>query len=224
MFELYLDCADITRIAHINSFLPLSGITTNPSILANAGIGINPLLEELVNMLGSEARFFAQIVSEEPEQMFTEALYLNDLPYHLVIKIPATESGLTVIKRLKTRDIPTLATAIYSVQQGFLAALAGADYLAPYVNRISMLGTDGIRVVADLQNLLDRQQIPSKILAASFKSTQQALAVIECGAAAITLPPDIAEHMLSHPAVPPAIAQFSQDWQRVFGDKLSFQS
>ncbi len=224
MFELYLDSADLGRITRLNNSLPLRGVTTNPSILATAGIGVNLLLAELSKTLGTTARFHVQVVSETVDAMVAEAVKLHALPYDVVVKVPATETGLAAIKRIKAENIPVLATAVYSVQQGFLAALTGADYLAPYVNRIDMLGVDGVAVVAELQTLLQRHGLPSKILAASFKSTRQAMSVIETGIAAITLPLDVAEQMLCHPAVQPAVERFGEDWRNRFGDQLSFQS
>ena len=38
----------------------------------------------------------------------------------------------------------------YSAAQGLLAALAGAKYVAPYVNRVDAQGGDGIRTVQEL--------------------------------------------------------------------------
>ncbi len=224
MFELYLDTADAEAVARFNACLPLQGVTTNPSILAKSGIGLNQLLADLTEIMGAGARFHAQVVSQTAAGMLEEAKHLHALPYDLVVKVPATETGLTAIKKIKAEGIPVLATAIYSAQQGFLAALCGADYLAPYVNRIDALGLDGIGVVADLQCLLERHRLDSTILAASFKSAQQAMTVMKLGIGAITLPVDVAEQMLAHPAVPPAVAQFTQDWQTAFGDKRSFQS
>jgi fructose-6-phosphate aldolase 1 len=224
MFELYLDTADIEQIRTLSLALPLTGITTNPSILATSGIGLRRLLAELREVLGDTARYHVQVVSTTVEGMVAEGRELDRLPDDVVVKVPATTAGLAVIKSLKQDNIPVLATAIYTVQQGFLAALCGADYLAPYVNRIDNLGADGIGVVAELQSLLVQQNLSAKILAASFKSVQQAMNVIQCGVAAITLPPDIAAQMLMHPAVAPAVAQFSEDWQKVYGDNLAFQS
>jgi TalC/MipB family fructose-6-phosphate aldolase len=117
-----------------------------------------------------------------------------------------------------------LATAIYSAHQGFLAALCGADYLAPYVNRIDVMGADGVGVVAELQLLLDQHRLDSKILPASFKNTQQVMDVLKLGVGAITLPVDVAAQMFAHPAVQPAVDHFIHDWQGVFGSKLSFES
>jgi TalC/MipB family fructose-6-phosphate aldolase len=224
MIELYLDTADVEQVARFNACLPIKGVTTNPSILAKSGLGLNQILQELAAIIGTEARFHAQVVSQTVEDMVEEAKYINALPYDMVVKVPATEAGLAAIKKMKTENIQVLATAIYSAQQGFLAALCGADYLAPYVNRIDAMGADGVGVVADLQLLLDQHRLDTKILPASFKNTQQVMDVLKLGVGAITLPVDVAAQMFAHPAVLPAVDQFNHDWQEVFGDKLSFES
>ncbi len=224
MIELYLDTADLQKIARFSQCLPLKGVTTNPSILAKSGMGLNGLLADLTKILGGKARFHAQVVSLTVADMVEEAKQLDSLPYDLVVKIPATETGLSAIKKISALGIPTLATAIYSAHQGFIAALCGADYLAPYVNRIDAMGLNGIATVADLQLLLDKNQLNCKILAASFKNTYQAMEIMKLGIGAITLPPDIAEQMFINPTVALAVDQFRKDWLSVFGDKLSYQS
>jgi TalC/MipB family fructose-6-phosphate aldolase len=224
MFELYLDSADLGQIARFGASLPVHGITTNPSILARSGIGLAELLPKVAGILGDKAVIHVQVVGESADTMVREALRLQELPYRIVVKVPVTEIGLAAIKQMKARHIPVLATAIYSVQQGFLAALSGADYLAPYVNRIDAIGANGTGVVADLQALLDRHRLGSRLLPASFKNTQQVLEVLKAGVGAITLPPEIAAELFSHPAVQPAVNRFTEDWQAVFGQKLSFES
>jgi len=224
MFELYLDSADVAQITHFQQFLPLTGITTNPSILARSGCGVNALLEKVTQVMGPEARFHVQVVSQTVEDIVEEAKQLNALPYDIVVKIPANEIGLAAIRHLSANNIPVLATAIYTLQQGFMGALAGADYLAPYINRIEAGGADGVEMVGDLQQLLQTHRPECKILAASFKSIHQAMAVIQTGIAAITLPLDVATGFLDHAGIEAAIKQFDQDWQHTFGDKKSFQS
>jgi TalC/MipB family fructose-6-phosphate aldolase len=224
MFELYLDTADLGQISRFSACLPVRGITTNPSILARSGLGLAELLPKVAQTLGEKTRIHVQVVSGSADAMVREALNLHEMPYDIVVKVPATEIGLAAIKQMKARNIPVLATAIYSVQQGFLAALCGADYLAPYVNRIDALGANGTGVVADLQLLLDRHQLSSKLLPASFKNTQQVLEVLKGGVGAITLPPEIAAELFAHPGVQPAVERFSQDWQEIFGERLSFES
>ncbi len=224
MLELYLDTDDIEQVKRFTRCLPIKGVTTNPSILAKSAQGLTHTLSQLNTLIGAEARFHVQVVSQTVDEMVNEARQLAALPYDIVVKIPATEIGLAAIKQLKAEKIRILATAIYSVQQGFLAALCGADYLAPYVNRIEAMGSDGVKVVADIQHLLTQYQLSSKLLPASFKNTQQVLEVLKLGVGAITLPVDVTAQLFLHPAVQPAVNQFSHDWHSVFGDKLSFES
>lgn len=224
MLELYLDTADVQQVLRFQACLPIKGVTTNPSILAKAEIGVNQLLAELDCILTKKARFHVQVVSQSLNEIITEARQISALPYDVVVKIPVTEIGLAAIKQLHSEGIPLLATAIYSVQQGFLAALAGADYLAPYVNRIDNSGGNGVAVVNGIQQLLKQQQLPSCLLPASFKNIRQVLEVLQIGVGAITLPVDIMEQMFTHPAVPLAIEQFHTDWQQVFNNQLAFES
>ncbi len=224
MIELYLDTVDIEQISRFNSCLPIKGVTTNPTILANAGLGVNQVLSEITQIIGTKACFHIQVVSNTVDEIVAEAEKIDALPYDLVVKVPASEQGLAAIKRIKQNNISVLATAIYSTQQGFFAALCSADYLAPYVNRMDMIGFDGIKVVADLQQLLDQQGFHCKLLPASFKNTKQVIDVMKLGVEAITLPVDVVSQMINHPVVDSAIGQFNQDWQAVFGTKLSYET
>lgn len=219
MLEIYLDSADVAGIKRLYPALPVAGVTTNPSILATGGIGLRELLTALTDVMGPQARYHVQVVSNSVEEIVAEAHKLHELPFDIVVKIPAHSAGLTAIKQLKKEPIPLLATAIYNVQQGLLAALHGADYLAPYLNRIDNQGFDGIAVVGHLQDLIDRYQLPSKLLVASFKNVNQVLQVLKLGVGAVTLPLDIAEQFLSTPATDAAVEKFSDDWRAAFGQK-----
>jgi len=223
MIELYLDSVDIKQISRLNACLPVKGVTTNPSILANADTGVTQALSEIEGIIGG-ARFHVQVVSQTVDEIVEEAIEIDKLPFDMVVKIPATEIGLAAIKRVKKRGIQVLATAIYSSQQGILAALCGADYLAPYINRMDTMGGDGIAVVADLQQLITINGLDCKLLPASFKNTMQVMDVMKLGVGAITLPIDVALQMISHPAVDPAVEKFSQDWSGTFGTMLSFET
>lgn len=224
MFELYLDTANIDEIQALSRILPTAGVTTNPSIMAADGHGLKTLLPALADILGINARFHVQVISTQIDAIVEEARQLNGLPFDIVVKIPAHANGLAAIKQLKRENIPVLATAIYTVQQGIMAAFHGADYLAPYVNRIDNLGFDGIGVVADLQELIERYELKTKLLVASFKNVQQVLNVLRLGVAAVTLPADIARQMLSTPATDLATQHFSHDWHACFGDRLSYET
>ncbi|MBU2704905.1 fructose-6-phosphate aldolase [Zooshikella marina] len=224
MVELYLDSADIEEILSLHAKVKLSGVTTNPTILAKSHCGVNHLLSTLNTQLESPSRFFVQTISATVEGIIAEAKKLHALPYNIVVKVPATEAGLAAIKTLKKDNIPILATAIYTTAQGLLAAHNGADYIAPYVNRIAQIGGDGIGVASKLQKLITNANLSCKILAASFKSVQQVVSVLEEGVKAITLPCDIMQAMYTHPAVNMAVEEFNEHWQSAFAEQLSYET
>lgn len=215
--ELYLDTANVVEVERLARIFPISGVTTNPSIVAASKESIWDVLPRLQKALGDNGILFAQTMSRDAGGMVEEARRLSHALPDLVVKIPVTSEGLAAIKQLKKEGITTLGTAVYSAAQGLMAALAGAKYIAPYVNRIDAQGGDGIRTVQELQTLLELHAPNSKVLAASFKTPRQALDCLLTGCEAITLPLDVAQQMLNTPAVESAVEKFEQDWKNAFG-------
>ncbi len=138
--ELYLDTADVAAVRRWSRILPLAGVTTNPSITAAGGMPLSELLPALREVLGPKGRLFAQVMGKTESEMVREALALRELDRDLVVKVPVCAEGLAAIKELMALGVPTLGTAVYTPMQGVLAALAGAEYVAPYVNRLDAHG------------------------------------------------------------------------------------
>ncbi|MGP2543061.1 fructose-6-phosphate aldolase [Yersinia sp. 2541 StPb PI] len=218
--ELYLDTADVAAVKRLARVLPLQGVTTNPTILAKAGKPIWEVLPALRDALGGTGKLFAQVLASDSELMVSEAIMLSKRVPGLVIKIPATAEGLAAIKQLKGMSIPTLGTAVYGAGQGLLSALAGAEYVAPYVNRLDAQGGDGIAMVRELQQLLILHAPGAKVLAASFRTPRQVVDCLLAGCQSVTIPVDVAEQLISAPAVKAAVEQFEQDWQGAFGSPI----
>jgi fructose-6-phosphate aldolase 2 len=158
--ELYLDTANVAEVERLARIFPIAGVTTNPSIVAASGESIWEVLPRLQKAIGEEGVLFAQTMSRSAQGMVEEAKRLSNAMPDIVVKIPVTAEGLSAIKLLKKEGIPTLGTAVYSAAQGLLAALAGAKYVAPYVNRVDAQGGDGIRTVQELQTLLELARSP----------------------------------------------------------------
>ena len=216
--ELYLDTANVAEVERLARIFPIAGVTTNPSIVAASRESLWDVLPRLQKAIGQEGTLFAQTMGRDAETMVAEAKRLSNVLPDIVVKIPVTAEGLIAIKALKKEGITTLGTAVYSAAQGLLAALAGAKYVAPYVNRVDAQGGDGIRMVQELQSLLELHVPDGKGLTASFKTPRQALDCLLAGCEAITLPLDVAQPMLGTPAVESAIEKFEHDWKNAFGN------
>lgn len=215
--ELYLDTSDVAAVRRLARIFPLAGVTTNPSIVAAGGRPLDALLPALRDALGGQGRLFAQVLANDADEMVAEAKRLRGMVTDIVVKVPVTAQGLAAIKMLKQEGIPTLGTAVYGAAQGLMAALAGADYVALYVNRIDAQGGSGIRSVEELQQLLALHAPQAKVLAASFKTPRQALDCLLAGCQAITLPLDVAQQMIASPAVDAAVEKFAVEWEGAFG-------
>ena len=216
--EFILDTADLEAVKQLDELLTIEGVTTNPSIITKSGKIPEQVIKEFVEYLRPEQKFFVQVVSTDYEQMLEEACYICSLrPKNTYVKIPVTHNGYKAIKQLKSEGLGVLATAIYSADEAFLAAMNGADYLAPYVNRMCNYG-DGIGQVLDLLQMLETQGFENtKVIAASFKNVEQVHALIAAGIQSVTVPPEVVFTMIDHPGTKIAVDEFSVAWREAYG-------
>ena len=216
--ELILDTGDVKEIEDLYTHLSVDGVTTNPSIVSKEGKDFVSLIKEIDEIVGAEIPIHAQVLSTNFEDIMEEALYISKIRKNMYVKIPVTKDGLRAIKELKKQEVKITATAIFTAHQGFLAAKTGADYVAPYVNRIDSISGDGVSVVSDLVNILNTYNLNSKVVAASFKNAQQVLDLMKIGVHSVTVPTDICKSMMAHPLTDWSVEKFREDWSNVFGE------
>jgi TalC/MipB family fructose-6-phosphate aldolase len=215
--ELILDTADLDAIKELDGLLDVTGVTTNPSIIAKSGHAPEEVIGGLVDYLRPDQKIFIQTVQTDFDGMMEEARHICGIrPENMYVKIPVTHDGLRAIKAAKAEGLGVLATAIYSADEAFMAAMNGADYLAPYVNRMCNYG-DGIGQVVELIEMLAVQDLPSKVVAASFKNADQVHQLILAGIQAVTVPPAVALSMIDHPGTQIAVDEFTTNWKTAFG-------
>ena len=208
---------NIRFIKDLNELLHVSGVTTNPTIITKSGRSFEDVVNDLIAVLDEEQMLFIQAVSTDVAGIVEEAKYIASLrKKNMYVKIPVTHEGLKAIKECKKLGIGVLATAIYTADQAFLAAMNGADYLAPYVNRMDNYG-DGVENVKDLITMLKVNNMNAKVVAASFKNTRQVHELIKAGIQAVTIPCDVAYNMIDHPGTAIAVDEFSENWKKAYG-------
>jgi transaldolase len=198
---------DSANIQHIETGLDLgwvSGITTNPLILAKAKTPVQQILTTLKEL--QTGPIFYQLMSETFESMMEEARVAETLlEKQLVVKLPPTDLGFKVCSQLATR-IPCCPTAIYSPAQALLARESGAQYLAVYVNRATRLLGDGLALVTEIASVLEGST--TRLLAASLKSPEETMAAFAAGADDLTLPFETLINMAQHDLSAQAVAEF----------------
>ena len=219
--ELFLDTADAQAVKELSETLTIAGVTTHPTIITRSGKTLERVIDEMCKTLAPSQKSFFQVIATDFDGILEETRRICALRENAYAKIPVTPVGLKAIKAAKAEGLNVLATAIYSADQAFLAAMNGADYLAPYVNRMCNYG-DGVGQVADLVNMLATNGLPSKICAASFKNTEQVHDVICVGAQSVTVAPDIVWTMVKHPGTGIAVDEFNAAWENSFGRRTMF--
>lgn len=215
--EVIIDTADINEIKELDSLLNVDGVTTNPTIITRSGKTPEEALKEIIDYLKPEQKLFVQVVATDYDGIMAEARKINALrPKNTYAKIPVSPAGLKACKDAKAEGLNVLSTSVHSSEQGFLAAVNGADYIAPYTNRMSNYG-DGVQQVKDLIEMLRVQGLSSKVMAASLHNTNQVHELIKAGIQAITFPPAVLHAMIDHPGTKIAVDEFSESWEKAYG-------
>lgn len=211
--EWMIDTANLSDAASCMELYPIDGLTTNPSILkADLPFDYIERLRALRSLCGPTRSMHVQLWADTCEDMLRQADDLTErLGEGLHFKVPTTEQGVKTIGLLKKRGMRVTATAIYYQLQGLLAIAAGADYLAPYCNRMENNDIDFSRVIAGLRGVIDRDNMPSRILAASFKNTAQVCRAVSAGAHAVTVQPALLKAAMRSSLVLSAVGAFAAD-------------
>lgn len=221
--EILLDTANVEEIRRCNEIYDITGVTTNPTIIAKQGADFFETLEAIRSIIGDK-QLHVQVTAEACEDMLKEAeAIVARLGKDTYIKVPTNEEGIKTMKALKAKGFNVTATAIYTTQQAMLAATVGADYAAPYFNRMSNNNYDAAAEIADMATLFAMYDKPTKLLAASFKNTNQIMQALLSGAKAVTASPELFTMMVESPLIDGAIAGFKKDWIGLYGDKKIYE-
>ena len=215
-----IDSAHISQIKDCVEYYLVDGVTTNPTIISREKTKFVPLIKDIRALIGPERMLHVQTTAERSEDIVREAIALNELlGGEFYIKVPITPDGLKATMALKKLGIKVTMTAIFTQQQALIAAKAGASFVAPYVNRLDNIVSDGAHVVEETVNLFAKHGVSCKVLAASFKNVEQVHKVAMVGCHAVTVEPDIYKRLVYHPLTYYAIDDFKKDWEDLYGRK-----
>ncbi len=213
---LYIDSAHIEDVARVCATYPVTGVTTNPSIMRAAferGQHLNDLavLNELLQLC--EGPVFAQPLGPTEDALYAAACqYINLAPTRIVPKLSITQMGLRVGLRIK-RDGGRIAfTAASSLSQVYCAMTAGAEWIIPYFGRLRRAGQDPCERIAQMSRLITQHGAGSRILAASIKSPSDLVEAALAGAHDVTADPAVIESLLVDPITEAVVRQFNMDW------------
>ncbi|HAA4390898.1 TPA_asm: transaldolase [Listeria monocytogenes] len=209
---MFLDTGNLEEIKKALQFPFFEGVTTNPTILLKEN---RPRKTHIGSIQAKVV--FVQAAGLTEEEIWEDVLRIQAIEPAdgtvIGLKIPAHEAGIKVIAKVRA-NFPNeiiLATAIFSSEQGYIAALSGADYLAPYYNRMEVSGLDAAKTIEELRYVLDLQGLEDvKIMGASFKNSRQIMQALASGADTVTIGYDLFLQMMNKPLALESIEKFNE--------------
>ncbi len=211
--QLYLDTANLNEIREAASWGILSGVTTNPTLIAREkGADFRSTIQEIAALVSGPIS--AETISLDADGMVSEGLEYAEWHPNVIIKVPSTTEGLKAVHQLAQRNIRTNVTLCFSAAQALMAARAGAFIISPFIGRVDDTGVDGMALIEEISAIYRQDaEISTKILAASIRHPRHIIDAAIAGADIATCPFPVLRQSMRHPLTDRGIEQFLADWK-----------
>jgi transaldolase len=214
IMRIFLDTANIDEIRRAAKLGIISGVTTNPSLMAKENsTNLKEVIKEITSIV--DGPISAEVLSSDAKGIIEEARQISSWSRNAVVKVPISAAGLEATSALSREGIATNLTLCFSVNQALLAARAGATYVSPFVGRLDDIGHDGIELVADIVKVFRYYEFTTQVIAASIRHPLHCVAAAKAGAHIATVPFRVLMQMIEHPLTEKGMALFAADWKRV---------
>src|SRR3984885_5546045 len=211
---LFIDSSDPKEIKDLFAWGVLSGVTTNPLIIAKEApdADLGERIREVIAVSWGDVS--VELTTETEKEMLEEALQYHAWdPARITVKVPFSEIGLRVLHQLSKRGIKTNVTCLMAMNQAYLSALAGATYVSIFSGRVRDMGYDVRPVIKTTRDILERESLPSKIIVGSMRHMMDVNEALECGAHIPTVAPPILRKMVWNPRTIETINELNNAWR-----------
>lgn len=217
--KFFIDTANLVDIKKAYKMGVLSGVTTNPSLVAKEGVKFEDRIEEILQAVPEVESVSAEVspYAETAEQMIAEAeelIKINGGDEKVTIKVPMTVAGLETTRYLAKKGVKVNVTLIFTVNQALLAARAGAAYVSPFLGRLDDISEDGVLLVSKIAEVFRIHNLDAQIIAASVRHPDHVTRVAMAGAHIATIPYSVIEQLTKHPLTEQGIEKFAADWAK----------
>jgi transaldolase len=211
--QLFLDTANLDEIREAASWGVLSGVTTNPTLIAREkGADFKATISEIAELV--DGPISAETVSLDADGMVREGVEFAAWHPSVVVKVPSTTEGLKAVYQLAKRNIRCNVTLCFNAAQALMAARAGAFIISPFIGRVDDTGVDGMTLIREISAIYRQdEQISTKILSASIRHPRHIIESALAGADIATCPFKVLQAAMKHPLTDRGIEQFLADWK-----------
>ena len=216
--KLFIDTAKVEDIRKANDMGVISGVTTNPSLIAKEGRDFNEVIREITTIVDGPISGEVKAATVDAEGMIKEGREIAAIHPNMIVKIPMTVEGLKAVKVLSAEGIKTNVTLIFTANQALLAAEAGATYVSPFLGRLDDINQSGVDLIEEIVTIFDNYGYDTEIIAASIRNPVHVTECALAGADIATVPYSVIEQMTKHPLTDQGIERFQKDYKAVFGE------
>lgn len=211
--KYFIDTASTEEIRKAAELGLISGVTTNPSLIAKEDRNFEEVIKEITGIV--DGPISAEVISLKAEEMVKEGTELSKIHENVIIKVPMTAEGLKATSKFRDMGIRTNVTLIFSAAQALAAARAGASYVSPFIGRLEDAGFDGIGLISEISDIFDIHGIETEIIAASVRNVNHITESALAGADIATVPYKVLMESLNHYLTDKGIERFLKDWESV---------
>ncbi len=208
--KIFLDSSDVEAIRRAAGTGLISGITTNPSIIAKSGRKTEDVIRDLTEIIPEHIS--VEGIGETTETMVKESLAFKELGDQIVVKVPMTQEGLKAAAQLEKMGIRVNVTMVFSATQAALAMQTGASFVSIVLSRLDAIGTESVQLINDTMLIKENYGYDAEIITGSVKTQNQLLDCLRAGVDITTIPPSLFDLMFKHPLTDAGIEGFKKDW------------
>ena len=195
--KLFIDTANIEDIRQASQWGVISGVTTNPSLIAKEGRTLEDVIKEITTLV--DGPISAEVDESTSEVMVAQAKELVKIHKNIVIKLPMTPDGIKACSELTSLGIKTNVTLVFSVPQAIMACEAGATYISPFMGRVDDFGESGADLIERIMVMINNYGYESQVIAASIRNLAHVEQASLAGADIATIPFAVLKKMFCHP-------------------------
>lgn len=215
--KFFIDTANFDEIKEAHAWGILSGVTTNPSLVAKEeNVSFHDRLREIAELVDGSVS--GEVIALDAEGMIKEGLELAAIAPNITVKLPMTPAGLEACRFFANKGIKTNVTLIFSANQALMAARAGATYVSPFIGRLDDIGQHGVELIETISDIFTIHNIETQIIAASIRHPQHVTAAALAGAHISTTPFKVLKQLFHHPLTEKGIEGFLADWNKRKGE------
>lgn len=209
--KFFIDTANLDEIREAHALGLLSGVTTNPTLVAREkNVSFHERLKEITALVPGSVS--AEVIALDAEGMIKEGKELAAIAPNITVKVPMTPDGLKAVHALSQEGIKTNVTLIFNANQALLAARAGATYVSPFLGRLDDIGQDGLELISTIADIFTVHGLEAEIIAASIRHPLHVTEAALRGAHIATIPYKVILQLFHHPLTDKGIEAFLADW------------